>query len=445
MSKLFCGHRRFRCALVACLLITGASRAQDVAITVKGGKHDLKNVPVCVPLSVAKGQADFVFAHVSGGGQNVEGQLTAPSLITESIEPSAKELIRRDLQFVLPAVKAGETLTLTAKLIKENNAPDVTGFLWLEQKKGEQTDLDFDTLSGMKRRPVLRYMHAAYDASSTDRQNKTYKVFHHLFDPAGKQLVTNGGHTDPYDDEKKLQYPHHRGLMFAFNKISYGEDLKRTADTWHAKPGDTHQEHNRVLRQEAGGVLGRQRVRVRWHGAKNDVFATEERELTVYNVPDGTLVEFAAKLKTAGGKVKLDGDPQHAGFQFRAANEVASKESAKQTYYLRPDGKGDFGATRNWEPKKGGPTDLPWDAMSFVVGGQRYTACYLNSPHNPRESRFSERDYGRFGCYFEYELTDDHLLLVNYRLWLQDGEMSVAQAQALYEAFADSPRAMVKK
>jgi hypothetical protein len=315
---------------------------------------------------------------------------------------------------------------------------------WVDNRDGSETLQRW--LGAEKDTPILRYMHAAYDNTTIDKQNKTYKVFHHLYDPAGNRLVTNGGHTDLYDDEKKLLYPHHRGLMFAFNKISYGEGLKKTADTWHAKPGDTHQEHEKFLSHEAEAVLARQRVLVRWHGAKNDVFATEERELTVYDVPGGTLLEFAARLKTAGGTVKLDGDPQHAGFQFRAANEVAGKDSAKQTYYLRPDGKGDYGATRNWEPKtKEGPVDLPWDAMSFILGGKRYTVGYFNSPHNPRPSRFSERDYGRFGCYFEYELTEDRPLVVNYRVWLQDGEMSGEQMQALYEAFAHPPRATAAK
>src|SRR5271165_4551083 len=132
--------------------------------------------------------------------------------------------------------------------------------------------------------------------------------------------------------------------MFAFNKITYGSGI--TADTWHAKPKDTHQSHAGILSADEGAVAGRHRVAVDWHGPKNDIFAKEEREITVYNVPGGTLLDFATRLKTAGGKVRLDGDPQHAGFQFRASNDIAEK-SAKQTYYLRPDGKGKLDDTRN--------------------------------------------------------------------------------------------------
>ena len=416
--------------------------AQDkIQITVKGDKHDLKNVPVCVPLSLSQKDASFPEAHVTlPGGQTVPGQLTAPGLMTEAMAPTAKGLVRRDLHFVLPAIKGDASLDLVVKLHKIV-PPDTTGFFW--QHGDDQTMLYFDVLSGAKR-PVMSYMHARYDNSTPAERDRTYKVFHHLYDPAGKRLVTNGGHTDPHTDAKKLLYPHHRGLMYAFNKITYNGG--KQADTWHAKPGDTHEQHEQFLRHEQGPVLGRGRVLVSWHGPKNDVFALEERELTVYNVPGGILVEFASKLKATDGKVRLDGDPQHAGFQFRAANEVSEKKIAAQTYYLRPDGKGKLGDTRNWDPKtKKGPVNLPWDAMSFIVGGQRYTVAYLNSPANPKDSRFSERDYGRFGCYFEYDLTPEHPLLVNYRVWLQDGEMTGEQVQALYEEFAQPPRATVKK
>lgn len=437
--------RRFVAAIVCLCLALSPLHGQDkIEITVEGGKHDLKNVPICVPLSVAK-ERQIIELNGKGTPLKLICRLTAPGIVTESIPPADKGLVRRDLHFIVPDLKAGQKLTLTlgqgtfdptllphfVGFGPEANIPNVVGFA-----KPPNPNVP----------PILEYMRAAYDNSTPEKRNRTYKVFHHLWAPAGYPLVTNGGHTDRYDDEKTLLYPHHRGLMFAFNKISYGEGLKRTADTWHATPGDTHQAHVKFLRDEDGVVLGRHRVLISWHGAKNDVFATEERELTAYAVPGGTLVDFASKLKTTGGKVRLDGDPQHAGFQFRAANEVAGKESAKQTYFLRPDGKGALGATRNWDPKtKEGPVNLPWDAMSFVLGGKRYTVAYLNSPQNPKESRFSERDYGRFGCYFEYDLTEEHPLVANYRVWLQDGEMTGEQVEALYQAFAHPPQVTVKK
>ena len=72
---------------------------------------------------------------------------------------------------------------------------------------------------------------------------------------------------------------------------------------------------------------------------------------------------------------------------------------------------------------------------SFVVGGKRYTTLRINHPDNPKEARGSERDYGRFGDYFEYELTPKTPLKLKYRIWLQEGEMTKEQCEAIAEGY----------
>ncbi len=105
-----------------------------------------------------------------------------------------------------------------------------------------------------------------------------------------------------------------------------------------------------------------------------------------------------------------------------------AEKTAKQTTYVRPDGVGKPGETRNWDPKTGkGPINLAWNAMSFVRDGQRYSVAYLDRPGNPKEARFSERDYGRFGSYFVFDVTRDKPLSVSYRLWEQKGLMTPEQ------------------
>ncbi len=415
--------------------------AQDTTITivVTAEKSDYRNVPARVAITVPEKLAKFRHAHLSAGGQSFPGQITAPGLASES--KSGAKGIARELHFIVPTLNKGESLTLTAKLLEQDNAPDPTGFYWKDEK-GEPTELIYSVVGGMQQRPVLHYMHEALDDSSKAARERTYKVFHHLFDPEGKRIVTNGGYADlKPGEERKLLYPHHRGIMFGFNKCTYGEGLKKKADTWHCT-GDAYVGHEKTLAKEAGAVLGRHTVQIGWHGEKKQRFVEEERELAAYVLPGGTLVEFASRLQTTDGKVHLDGDPQHAGFQFRASNDVADK-TKKDTYYLHPDGKGEMGKERNW-PQDKSMVDLPWYAMSFVLDGQRYTAVYLNHPTNPKPTRFSERDYGRFGGYFEYDLTEKTPLVVNYRLWLQKGEMTQEQCRALYDAFANGPKVAVK-
>ncbi|HEX3313481.1 MAG TPA: DUF6807 family protein [Gemmataceae bacterium] len=423
----------FRWASLVLLLSPIVVSAQEIEATLKNGAHDLKNEVVRVPVQWPGKNAGLATdgpVACTVNGTKLVGQLVEPSFVTETIKPTTGH-VRKDLIVVVPSVKANETLKVA---VDPNSKADASaGFSW-KDVPGDYSEASYRDSSG-KTIPVLRYMCKTYDTSSPDARNKTYKVFHHLYDPEGTRYVTNGGHNDPHQTEKDLLYPHHRGLFFAFNKITYDG---KEADIWHCTKG-THSAHNKTIFETGGPVAADQRVLIDWVGQKGDVFAQEERQMTVYKVPGGTLVEFATRLKPLVDKVKLDGDPQHSGFHFRAANEVSKNN--KQTYYLRPDGKGELGATRNWDPKtKKGPINLPWDVMSFVLGGKRYSVEYIDSPANPGEKRYSERDYGRFGCYFEYTLTPDHPLLLNHRIWLQDGEMSADQAIALREGFVDGPK-----
>ncbi len=195
-------------------------------------------------------------------------------------------------------------------------------------------------------------------------------------------------------------------------------------------------------------------------GAKGDepnqIFAKEQREVTAYNIADGTLLEFASRLNALLPPVHLDGDPQHSGLHFRASEDVHTLAN-KQTYFLRPDGKGplteheDKGnagdETRNWDAKTKDPRtiNMPWDAMSFIVGGKRYTVAYLDNRRNPKESRGSERAYGRIGSYFVADLADKEKPLdVDYRLYIKAGEMTVEQCAALDADFDDPPTVTLK-
>jgi hypothetical protein len=438
------------CAIVLAVAIAPVAAAQDnvLKIELKGVKKEHVHSPVTIPLSIPAAWAKFdevaVDFHHATDPRVTRGfgQVTAPSLTTESIKPAKDGSVRRDLHIITQP-----DVDMIFVHFKETQQ-QVVRFAWTE-KKEEYQELKL-TRSGTYT-SFLRYMNRPYDTSSKDAREKSYKVFHHLYDPAGKRFVTNGGFTnDNITDPKKLLFPHHRGIMYGFNKCSYGPDLKTQADTWHCPPEDpkkkgptAHVSHEKNLASETGPVLGRHRVLLGWYGAGEKPFALEERELTVYNVKGGTLVEFASRLKTTGGKVKVDGDPQHAGFQFRAANEI-SENGKKFTHYLHPDGtKGEPGAERNWPGDKS-MVDLPWYAVNFTLDGQRYSVCYLNHPSNPSETRFSERYYARFGGYFEAEVTENSPLVVNYRLWLQNDEITAEQARALREAFASPPKTQVK-
>lgn len=384
------------------------------------------------------------------------GQLATPSL--SAVVPTARDgMVARELVINNPGqgvqkpavvlrTKLGST-ELSEKLaeelgkkIGEVNAEELKklfdGHVSWHDTPGKSTELRFGD------RPVLRYMYEALDNSSKERRGETYKVYHHVFDPEGDRLLTKG---------PGGLFPHHRGLFYGFNRISYGD---QKADVWHCNNGEW-QAHVKVVSQDAGPLVGRHRVAIDWHGRDGKVFAKEERELTAYtkaeageangaaaDLPAGMMIDFTSRLTSQVGPLKLDGDPQHAGFQFRASQEVPDK-TAKQTYYLRPDGKGAPGKFRNW-PQNKDHENLPWNALSFVLGDQRYTVVYLDHPENPKPARYSERDYGRFGSYFVAELDDGKPLTVRYRIWVQRGELTVEQCEALSKAFVEPVKVSVE-
>lgn len=416
-------------------------------ITVKAGKHDRVNIPVEANLK----------PYESGVGK-LSAKLTTldGTLVVSQFDPGQRrakpdhEWHDGVVHFVLTNLKAGEEQTLRLELsetlpFQENRNADGPQLTW-HNTPGVSTELRFGK-GKEDDRPVLRYMHLSYDGSTPESHELTKKVFHHVFDPTtGQQLLTKG---------PGGLYSHHRGVFFGFSKVRYGEG--KTADVWHCNNGESQRHFKfQPWPLETGPNLARQRMVLSWHGPDGEIFANETREVAAYNLPGGTLLEFASYIRgtfVEDSKLQplhLDGDPQHAGFQFRAAQEVAEK-TKEQTYYLRPDGRDKPGATRNWEHKNiGQPSNkqsenLPWNAMSFVVGGKRYTALYLDRSYNPKPARYSERDYGRFGSYFEKKLAASIGLRVRYRLWIQEGEMTVEECARLSADFVDPPKVSVRQ
>jgi Methane oxygenase PmoA len=381
------------------LLFLLAPLAFGQKLTVTGGKTDATNIVVAVPKE-ARGNKAITSDGQRGG----------------FIQPNEGD----GRLFVLPSLKADEKLDFEFVSVKRE--PPV--LFQFRETAGESVDV----LYGEK--PVLRYVNKPRDVSN---HYLTFKPFHQMFDPThGKELLSSGAHPNT----KEFQFPHHRGLFFGFNKISYGE--KQQADIWHGTK-NVFSTHDALKETQKGEIFARHAANISWHGEDGKTFANELRTITVYHVEGGTMLDWSTELRTELPKVRLDGDPQHAGFHFRATQEV-SINGKENTYYLRPDGKGKIGETRNWDAKGKDPkaVNLPWNAMSFVTAGKRYTVVRINHPDNPKDARGSERDYGRFGDYFEFDLTPKTPLKLNYRLWLQEGDMTVEQCAAMAAGFAQT-------
>ncbi|MEW4451628.1 DUF6807 family protein [Bremerella sp. JC817] len=417
---MFAPGHIIRSLLFAALCASPVFAADSFHVKVAAQGDAKRPLPLQVDVSVPQSFADVhVVELTSKGIDPIVAQLTKPGLGNENPDPLAREL-----HFVLPASLIGPERDLKVEISKKFD--DLTSFRF-QDEAGKYKDLLYGD------RPVMRYMYEAVDSSNEDRRHETMKVYHHLYDPQGEHLLTKG---------PGGLFQHHRGIFYGFNRISYEQDgEKKTADVWHCNRKES-QTHEKFAREEVGPVVARQVLKINWNGVDGKTFATELRQMTVYHVEGDQVIDFTSVLIAKSDNLKLDGDPQHAGFQFRATQHVPDK-TAKQTYYVRPDGKGEPGKFRNW-PGNQEHIDLEFNALSFVAFDQRYTCCYLDSPENPKPARFSERDYGRFGSYFATDVSEEEPLQLQYRLWLQPGEMDVAQVQQLRDDFVDPPKVTVE-
>ena len=401
--------------LNAMVVLFSGLAAQDFQVELKGPAKIAAGTPVQIAIPAGINVKSKTCLLSGAGTTNVLGQVVEKF----SADLTAKEN-QQYLIVVMPALSIPDNGATLAGTWLASDAKNSSPSFSFEDKNSELSQV---TLEG---KPVLQFVHPVLKEGK--EREASYKPFHHLFDNSGT-LVTKGAGG---------QYTHHRGIFLGFSKVTYGNNVK--VDIWHCKD-DTHQAFQKVLLRESGPVLASEKDQIAWNGKNKETFALEERQLIVYKVPGGQLVEFQSVVRTTGGTVLLDGDPQHAGFHFRASNDVAEKTS-KETIYLRPDGEDKPGASRNWPDLKT-HINLPWNAMSFVLNDKRYTALYLDNPANPKEARFSERPYGRFGSYFVTEITKEKPMKLKYQIWLQDGKIDIESAKLKSQSFINPVQAIM--
>lgn len=254
---------------------------------------------------------------------------------------------------------------------------------------------------------VGRYM-TDHDISTPEKHNLNYKPYLHIFDAEGKAPITKGAGGD---------FPHHRGIYIGWMKIGVNG---KTYDRWHMKGGD--QVHEKVLEQSGGSLTSL----VKWMGEGRDVIVEEQRTMAFLppasspvrdltaGAPVYAVVDFTSKLKAVAGDTTFDGDPEHAGLQFRPAQEV----DRSQTTYIYPKEKAD--AHKD--------LDYPWFGETFVLNGQPYSVIYLNHPANPKGARISAyRDYGRFGAFFKTSAKKDETVTIKARFLVINGPMPAVE------------------
>lgn len=252
--------------------------------------------------------------------------------------------------------------------------------------------LDLVTPSG---KTVLRYVYVR-DRSTKETTFDTAKVFAHVFADDGKTTLTKG---------PGGKFPHHRGIFIGWSKLKQGG---KSHDLWHVR--NTEQLHKSFISTGADKNGATITAQIDWVGVDGDVVIEEQRSYQVAdNNESHAVIDFTSVLKAVNGAVELNGDPEHAGIQFRPSQKVADNKSAKYLFH-------EIGVDPTQQK------DLPWVAESFQIDDAWWTVQHMSHPENPKGARWSAyRDYGRFGPFTVVKIDDGESVKFKYRFVILKG------------------------
>jgi hypothetical protein len=383
-------------------MLTGPAAGEEIKLTVTAQAAGV-NVPTHTPIKLTGDLAkadpqNIIVTLKQADGKPVAGQIV-----------SAED--GKELWWIIPSTQPGKTTAWTATLTAgKAKAKETFSF---KETPGKH----FDVLLNSK--PVTRYM-CERDTTDDKTKHNTYKVYNHVFDETGEKFLTKGAGG---------KFTHHRGIFIGFSRTTANG---KKYDTWHMK--NNIQKHMKIASKTAGPVLGRYTATINWNEGEDKPIITEQREITLYNQGDSAimLMDFRTKLTAVRGDTILDGDPEHAGCQYRPHNDVSKNKSAK--YLFHKDG-------LNLKKDK----DLPWAALTYKLNDKQYHVQHLSHPTIPKGNTYSAyRDYGRFGAYFKQPVAKGETLELRYRFYVAKGDMPDRKEFAQrYTAFVTPPKVKV--
>jgi hypothetical protein len=259
---------------------------------------------------------------------------------------------------------------------------------------------------------VLRHMNA-YDPAN---RNDTFKTYTHVFDFDGSAPITKG---------PGGRFTHHRGCFIGWNKTMFDG---KSYDFWHCPK--VERKHVKYLEESKAGADRAVLSSITdWPTPEGKVVIHETQKITATKPSPGVLqLDFDFTLEAPSGPVKLEGDVQHAGFHFRADNDVVDKTTA----YLTPEGavnkKND-----TWE-------NCNWVVCQFTTHGHRYAVAHFSDPKNATPLQYSTRPYARFGAFSKTEVKPEAPLKLRYRIIVTDAAKGTVppagEWQKQWDAFA---------
>ena len=252
---------------------------------------------------------------------------------------------------------------------------------------------------------AAKLVHKDWDAEDP---RPTCKVFHHVYAPDGTLLTKGLGG----------KFEHHRGLFIGWNRTKKKD---KTYDFWHLNKGESQRFRGLSLTHAIGIDEAGQVSLIDWCDPQGKIVIRELRGLQVVEYSDDQYtLHMRTKCSTIVDDIILTGDPQHAGQQFRALQRFADEDQTRVTY-LRPDGAKDHG-NDIW-------TKCDWIAAILELDQGSYTVLRVEAADNPGETKWSTRDYGRFGATRTITVKKGMPLVLNQYYVVANGRRDTAWCQ----------------
>jgi len=390
----------------------------EIELLLETGDVARSHAPVSVEVPVdERVSREIVSRLFAGDGPSVlvkEGETTTHGQVEKVFDRDGAVAGLR-LSWIVESAEPGEQKRYVAR-INTANLPAVA-----QQFRFEDTPAKYlDCLFG--NRPVYRYVYE-FDPK---RFHDTFKPFHHVYDFGGTSFITKGpgGHDS-----------HHRGMYIGWSQVKVGS---KTHNLW-AMSDKSYQQHVKFVDREssAGPVLARRVAIIDWKNPDGQPLVRERRETVVYKQPrERHLFDMMFRLETLGGVVDMPGaNLHHAGFQFRAANEVAYHRSS--TRYVIPRG------SRRINDSVNGP----WCVQSPVVLEKRYAIQHMDHPSNPGPTVYSTRQYGRFGAFFPTSLEPGKPVQCQYRITVSPvkgrEDLEIGRFEKTYANYIEPPATQI--
>jgi hypothetical protein len=278
----------------------------------------------------------------------------------------------------------------------------------------------------------------------TTGPNKPY--FYPIIGPTGAPVMRHW----PVEDVagETHDHPHHRGLWFTHSSVN-------GVDFWVEGKGTGKTVNTGYDAVVSGPVYGLMRSRTDWIMPDGKKIAEDTREVRVYPLQNGTLMDFAVTVKAVGGPV-VWGDAKDGVLGMRLADsmrEAVEKGKIAEGHILNSNGIKDgatWGKTADWVDYYG------------PVDGQTVGVAMFDSPESFRHPTYWHvRDYGLFAANpfglhdfvpeyknapdkGNYTLPEGQTMTFRYRLFFHKGTPDEAGIADAWNAFAHPPKIEVQ-